>query len=111
METDVLLTPPPHSEEGIFADRYFSQHLQEKIDQIRAHIYVKLPNGQKWKRTSYNTLFEKHVMTVNGIVEEYVKVSQKTSQFPAGCRDALESMVTYAICCMYDTYRKINCMT
>jgi hypothetical protein len=111
MEKDVLLTPPPDSVEGVFADRYFRQHLQKEIDRIKSHDNVVLPKGQKWRRTPYNTLFERHVMTVDGIIEEYVKIEQKTSQLPAGCRDAILFMVAKATRAMYDTYRKINCIT
>jgi hypothetical protein len=111
MEKDVLLTPPPDSMEGVFADRYFLNHLIDNIYWIKSHDNIVLPKGQKWKRNPYDTLFEKHVMTVDGIIEEYVKIKQKASQLPAGCRDAILFIVTKATIAMYDTYRKINCMT
>ncbi|MDR3133005.1 MAG: hypothetical protein LBU42_03155 [Prevotellaceae bacterium] len=111
METNVLLTSPPDSIEGVFADRYFRQHLQAEIDRIKVHDYMALEKGQKWKRRPYDTLFENGVMTVPRIIGEYVKIKQKTSTLSAGCRNAVSYLVADATRQMYDTYRKINCMT
>ena len=43
METDVLLTPPPDSVEGVFVDRFFQLYLQIEISQIKAHNGIVLP--------------------------------------------------------------------
>ena len=111
METDVLLTPPPDSIEGVFADRYFKQHLQYEIQRIKTHNHAVLPKGQKWKRTPYDTLFEKDLLNVTCVIEEYKNIMQRTSKLFAGCRNALTHIVAESTRNMYNEYRKINCMT
>jgi hypothetical protein len=111
MKTDVLLTPPPDSIESAFTDRYFRKHLRAEIEQIAGRNGVILKDGQKYKRTPYDTLIETDIMNVSGIIAEYMRIRQKTSSLPHGCRSVLSGMVAHAISRMYDTYSKINCMT
>ena len=111
METDVLLTPPPDTMDGVFADRYFRQYLSAEIERIKNHNGVVLPKGQKFARTPYDTLREKQVLHTEIVIEEYMRIMQKTSKLPTGCRNAVSNMVAKATREMYDTYRKINRMT
>jgi hypothetical protein len=111
METDVLLTPPPDSVDGVFVDRYFLQHLHAEIEGIKFQKKVALPKGQKLKRNPYDTLQEKKYLHIEIIVEEYRKIAQKASKLPSGCRNALSYMVAKSTRSMYNTYKKINCMT
>jgi hypothetical protein len=111
MDTDILLTPPPDTVYGVFVDRYFIQHLRSKIEGINPSNRKELPKEQRYKRTPFDTLFEKGVMTNAGVIGEYIRVKQKTSKLPAGCRNAILYMVTDCTQSMYNTYRKINCMT
>ncbi|MDR3133250.1 MAG: hypothetical protein LBU42_04420 [Prevotellaceae bacterium] len=110
-EQNMELLHPPDTIDGVFADRHFKAHLEAEIKQIETHYCVTLPKGKKWRRTPFNTLIEKGVMTVPGIIAEYVKIKQKTSNLPVSCRSALSGMVARATHDMYDTYHKINCMT
>jgi hypothetical protein len=111
METDVLLTPPPDTMDGVFVDRYFQQNLSAEIGRIENHNGVTLSKGQKFVRTPYDTLFEKDLMTIVSVIEEYVKIRKKSSKLPSSCRNAVSNIVADATHAMYDTYRKINCMT
>ncbi|MDR2448702.1 MAG: hypothetical protein LBD52_01935 [Prevotellaceae bacterium] len=111
METDVLLTPPPDSVAGVFADRYFLKHLHAEIERIKSHNGIVLKEGKKFKRSPYDTLQDCGVMEVQYVIDEYVRIKQKNSKFPFGCRNAVLLIVAKATHEMYDTYRRINCMT
>jgi hypothetical protein len=111
MKMDVFLTPPPDSVDGVFSDRFFRRNLYMELECIKNHGRVVLKEGQKFRRTPYDTLREMGILNTSSVVAEYINIKQKTSKLPAGCRCVLSYIVAKATRKMYDTYRQINCMT
>ena len=50
-------------------------------------------------------------MTIPCIIEKYIEIRKKKFKLLAGCRNVIQHMVENATHYMYNTYRKINCMT
>jgi hypothetical protein len=108
MQTRVLLTAPPDSIEGVFADKYFRQELQSEIKRVAALTRQVRLRGYEAKRTPYDTLREKSLLNERGIIEEYAKIMRKTSKLPSNCRNAVSYIVAKSIREMYNTYNRIN---